>query len=69
MPNLCDVPQPSETNDRELVIAAALMELLALRTGQQAPAWTANVGGLSEPYFLVAEAERSRTDAKHADHV
>ena len=57
-PNLCDVPQPSPTDDRNLVVAAALLELLALRTGQQAPAWTASVGGLSEPFFLVAEAER-----------
>ena len=59
-PYLRDVPRPSATNDRKLVVAAALLELLALRTGQQPPAWTADVGGLSEPFFLVAEAERMK---------
>lgn len=59
-PNLCDVPQPTASDQRKLVVSAAILELLALRTGQQAPAWTANVGGLSEPFFLVAEAERMK---------
>ena len=56
-PNLCDVPQPDGIDERHLVVAAALLELLALRTGQQAPNWTATVGSLREPFFLVAEAE------------
>ena len=59
-PNLFDVSQPDGLSDRGLVVAAALVELLALRTGQQAPAWTARVGGLPEPLFLVAEAEQMK---------
>lgn len=56
-PNLSDVPQPTEGSEQHLVVAAALVELLALRTGQQAPDWTEKVGSLREPFFLVAEAE------------
>lgn len=56
-PNLRSVPKPVGANERSLVVAAALLELLALRTGQQAPAWTTTVGSLPEPYFLVVEAE------------
>lgn len=59
-PKLRDVPRPVTATEEELVVAAALLELLALRTDQQAPAWTATVGGLSEPLFLVAEAERMK---------
>ena len=56
-PRLSDVPRPVTSDDRHLVTAAAIVELLAARTGQPAPAWTAKVGGLSEPFFLVVEAE------------
>lgn len=56
-PRLPDVPQPTALSERQLVVAAAIMELLAYRTGQSAPTWTAAVGGLAEPFFLVAEAE------------
>lgn len=56
-PNLGEVPQPSGIDERHLVVAAALLELLALRTGQQAPNWTDTIGGLREPFFLVSEAE------------
>jgi hypothetical protein len=59
-PGLHEVPQPSAINERQLVVAAAVLELLALRTGQQAPTWTSNIGGLAEPFFLVAEAERMK---------
>ena len=58
--SLRDVPQPTESDERRLVVAAGLLELLALRTGQQSPAWTASIGGLSEPFFLVAEAEHMK---------
>jgi len=42
---------------RILVAAAALIELLALRTGQPSPRWTAEVGGLPEPLFMLQAAE------------
>ena len=56
-PQLLDVPKPVALSDRQVVVAAAIMELLALRIGQPAPSWTTTVGGLTEPFFLVAEAE------------
>jgi hypothetical protein len=56
-PVLRDVPQPVGASDRQLVVAAALLELLGQRIQQPPPAWTKNIGGLSEPFFLVAEAE------------
>jgi hypothetical protein len=59
-PRLPEVPQPSSMEERHWGVAAALLELLALRTGQQPPGWTALVGGLREPFFMVAEAETLR---------
>lgn len=56
-PRLTDVSQPTALSERQLVVAAAIMELLAYRTGQSAPLWTATIGGLPEPFFMVAEAE------------
>lgn len=63
-PRLSDVPQPSSVGEQHLIVAAALLELLALRTGQQAPDWTAKVGSLREPFFLVAEAETMKNTRK-----
>ena len=57
-PRLVDVQQPEVECQFDLVIAAGIMELLAMRINQEPPAWTAQVGGLSEPYFLVSAAER-----------
>ena len=57
-PRLCDIAKPETKNDLELVVAAGIMELLALRLNQSAPSWTGEVGGLSEPFFLVAVAEQ-----------
>lgn len=56
-PRLRDVPLPNGLSERQLVVPAGIMELLAVRTGQAPPSWTATVGGLPEPFFLVAEAE------------
>ncbi len=56
-PVLRDVSPLTGTDDRHVVVAAALLELLALRMHQAPPDWTATVGGLSEPFFLMAEAE------------
>ncbi|MFM9960535.1 MAG: hypothetical protein ACKV2Q_04845 [Planctomycetaceae bacterium] len=57
-PCLVDVGKPDTDNEFELVVAAGIMELLAIRISQVAPSWTAEVGGLSEPFFLVTAAER-----------
>jgi hypothetical protein len=38
------------------VISAALVELLAERQGQNPPAWTQEIGALSEPFFMLEAA-------------
>lgn len=56
-PDLTDCPRP-QTSDLELLtVAAALVELFAQRAGQDAPAWTALVGPLSQPRYLVRSAQ------------
>jgi hypothetical protein len=47
-----------DTEDKKLLaIAAGLLELFASRVGQNAPAWVNTIGS-TEPFFLVAAAER-----------
>ena len=46
------VEQPHGLNERQLPIAAGVVELLALRAGQPFPAWTTNVGPAHEPMVL-----------------
>jgi hypothetical protein len=57
-PRLSDVPRPPTKDARRLTAAAALMELLAARQRQAPPAWTREVGPLTEPFFLLEAAER-----------
>jgi hypothetical protein len=56
--NLSAITPPKTQDARLLSVAAAIVELLAERTNQAAPAWTATVGAVSEPVYLVAAAER-----------
>ncbi len=46
----CD--RPLGLTPREMVVAAALTELLASRDGKAAPPWTSSIGGQVEPLFL-----------------
>jgi len=46
------VPEPADLKDRELTVAAAVVELLAQRAGEAAPAWTSQVGPLGELLVL-----------------
>ncbi len=55
-PQLADVPRPTTEDQRLLAIAAALVELIAERTGQPAPAWTADIGPAPAPIYLVRSA-------------
>jgi hypothetical protein len=48
--------RPNTTDIRLLVISAALTELLAQRNNQTPPAWTKEIGGLEEPFFLLESA-------------
>ena len=53
---LKNVPRPDTVDQRTLVMAAALLELLASRTKQRPPKWTGDVGKMPEPFFLRASA-------------
>ncbi len=44
--------RPSELDEREMVVAAGIAELLAGRAGAQPPSWTTSVGPYAEPLFL-----------------
>jgi hypothetical protein len=44
--------QPFDLDDRELSVAAAVVELLASRAGQLAPPWTTHVGAVRELLVL-----------------
>jgi hypothetical protein len=50
------VPRPSTQDTRLLAITASLVELLALRQKQTAPAWTKEIGPLKEPFFMLESA-------------
>jgi hypothetical protein len=52
-------PAPTSRDARVRTVAAALVELLAERAGQAAPAWTATVAKLATPVFLVEAAQHS----------
>jgi len=57
-PDLTDVRHPIASDRRIQVIAAALLELLALRTQQCPPGWTAEIGEMDEPFHLLTSAAR-----------
>ena len=59
-PRLTTIPRPWIDNQQILGTAAALLELLAQRTGQPAPAWTQDIGALPEPVFLLEAATRMK---------
>lgn len=59
-PILKDVPRPQTKNRRVLAVAAGLLELFALRSGQAAPEWTQSIGALPGPVFLAHEAARMK---------
>jgi len=47
------MPEPPDLDPVARTIAVGIVELLAGRAGQEAPTWTAEVGALAEPLFLV----------------
>lgn len=51
------IVMPNNEDKKLLVTAAGLLELFATRTKQPAPAWVETIGN-TEPFFLVAAAER-----------
>src|SRR5580765_1633988 len=59
-PQLAMIPRPQIDNLQILGTAAALLELLAQRTGQAAPIWTRDIGAVPEPFFLLEAATRMK---------
>ena len=59
-PKLDEVPRPTTINSQLLTIAAALLELFALRAGQSAPSWTLEIGAMVKPMYLVEAAARMK---------
>lgn len=57
-PQFSETPQPETDDPRVLIAAAALVEELAHRANQEPPAWSAHVGALPEPFFVMERAER-----------
>ena len=55
-PRLSDIARPETDDQRLLAAAASLIELFALRSRQEPPAWVREVGPLSEPFFLLKAA-------------
>ena len=51
------VSRPRHLSRRELVVAAAVVELLAERTGQEPPRWTEKVAVAHEQIWLVRAAQ------------
>lgn len=54
------LPRPSTNDSRLLAMSAALIELMAFRNHQTAPAWTKEIGPLKEPFFLLESATRMK---------
>jgi hypothetical protein len=50
---------PTSVDPRICAIAAAIAELFAARTTQQAPTWAREIGKLSAPVYLVEAAIKS----------
>jgi hypothetical protein len=50
------LPRPSTDDQRLLAITASLVELLATRQKQSPPAWTKEIGPLTEPFFMLESA-------------
>jgi len=46
------IPKPIEVSAEELTVAAAMLELLAARSGDQPPSWTSTVGAVQEQMVL-----------------
>lgn len=59
-PRISDCRMPDAVDGDTLATAAGLVELLALRAGQQPPHWTARIGRVRHPIFLVKAAQTMR---------
>lgn len=56
-PCLAMCPKPELTDSTLLAISAGIVELLAQRRGEPAPAWAKDVGPSDHPVYLLKSAE------------
>lgn len=64
-PDWASIPRPVAVDEKTLVVAAALLELLALRSGAEPAAWTREIGPAKDPIHLLrAAATMPRTRAR-----
>ena len=59
-PKLAEVPPLQSEDESLLAMSAALLELLALPTNQAPPPWTASVGPVKEPFYLLKSAAQMK---------
>lgn len=59
-PTIAEIPYPQLEDRTTLSMAAALLELFALRRNTKAPTWTTGIDGSAEPIFLVKSASRMK---------
>ena len=52
-----DIPRPIGWSALELAVAAGVVELFASRSHQAPPSWTATIGCVPDPLYLVRAAE------------
>jgi hypothetical protein len=57
-PDLETISPSSFESSRHRIVAAALLELLAERRGQQSPQWLQTTDQLPEPFFLLESAQK-----------
>jgi hypothetical protein len=57
--DLSTLPEPRELDDTGRAVAAALMDLLASRSGQLPPPWVVSAGRAPDAVFLLPRAKRS----------
>jgi len=59
-PKISDVQRPDSKDEHILAAAASLIELLAIRSNQIPPEWTAGIPPMKTPMFLLKAAERMK---------
>jgi len=50
-------PKPETNDQRILSVSAGLLELFAQQWHQEPPSWTADIGSMPEPFFLLKYAK------------
>ena len=53
-----NVAKPDTQNPEELIVAAALVELFAIRREELPPSWTQQIAGLDKPRYLLGDPNR-----------